>query len=224
MFEQLGVFSPVFLCDQANKLYSNYLYYKLSDDHEFLMFDDHGDLVNSIKILDVFNKYIQTKFKPLYPSVNYFAVDKITSINYNEPNILPYLTGVDQDKKESVTEYNWYNSSKVFTLWSKLELDIVLYKNSIEDVIIDDDIDYYENQQSHSQKSRTANLDKIHTSELEQAIKNKIEEQYSIPRMNDKQSPLVDYIYNQYDIKYKFEYISDTNINGYTYKVTLELK
>ena len=42
--------------------------------------------------------------------------------------------------------------------------------------------------------------------------------------MNDEQSPLVDYIYNQYDIKYKFEYISDTNINGYTYKVTLELK
>lgn len=208
-----------------NKLYSNYLYYKLSDDHKFLVLDDRGDLVSSIKILDVFNKYIQTKFKPLYPSVNYFAVDKITSINYNEPNILPYLTGMDQDKKESVTEYNWYNSSKVFSLWSKLELDIVLYKNSIEDVIIDDDTDYYENyQQTHSQKSRTANLDKIHTSELEQAIKNKIEEQYSIPRMNDEQSPLVDYIYNQYDIKYKFEYISDTNINGYTYKVTLELK
>ena len=128
-----------------NKLYSNYLYYKLSDDHKFLVLDDRGDLVSSIKILDVFNKYIQTKFKPLYPSVNYFAVDKITSINYNEPNILPYLTGMDQDKKESVTEYNWYNSSKVFSLWSKLELDIVLYKNSIEDVIIDDDTDYYEN-------------------------------------------------------------------------------
>ena len=27
MFEQLGVFSPVFLCDQANKLYPNYFNY-----------------------------------------------------------------------------------------------------------------------------------------------------------------------------------------------------
>ena len=193
-----------------NTLYKNYLYCKLTDDEN---------------ILNIFNRYIQTKFKPLYPSVNYFAIDKIASINYNEPNILPYLTGVDQDKKESIVEYNWYNSSKVFSLWQKLKLDIVLYENSIEDVIIGDDTDYYENyQQTHSQKSRTANLDKIHTSELEQAIKNKIEEQYSIPRMNEKQSPLVDYIYSQYDVKYKFEYISDTNINGYTYKVTLELK
>lgn len=96
-----------------SKLYNNYLYYKLSD---------------KPKELDVYNKYIPTKFPPLYPSLNYFAIKKIEKIDFNKPSpsLLPHINDdsfTDNDKLNNL-EYSWYNYSQVYSLKTNITFNI----------------------------------------------------------------------------------------------------
>lgn len=103
-----------------NKLYNNYLYYKLSD--------------NSTEI-DIYNKYIPTKFPPLYPSLNYFAIKKIEKIDFDKPSLLPIVnTKIDEDLS-NILEYSWYNMSQLYSLKTLLEFNIKGKYNTEEELI-----------------------------------------------------------------------------------------
>jgi hypothetical protein len=94
-----------------SKLYNNYLYYKLSDKSDEL---------------DIYNKYIPTKFPPLYPSLNYFAIKKIDEIDFNKPSLLPHINSdsfTDEDKLSNL-EYSWYNYSQVYSLKTNITFNI----------------------------------------------------------------------------------------------------
>ena len=174
-----------------SKLYNNYLYYKLSD---------------KSNELDVYNKYIPTKFPPLYPSLNYFAIKKIEEIDFNKPSLLPYIDDdsfTDEDKlnnfKLNNLEYSWYNHSQIYSLRTNITFNI-------EDNIKDED-------------------------ELITKIKKQLGKIYNISNETETDEIIIEYIYKQYEVLYDWEYTdfikNNTNTNfdyKYIYTINLNLK
>ena len=166
-----------------SKLYNNYLYYKLSDKSDEL---------------DVYNKYIPTKFPPLYPSLNYFAIKKIDKIDFNKPSLLPHIDNdgfKDEDElnnfKLNNLEYSWYNHSQIYSLRTNITLNIT---------------DKFENEEK-----------------LIEEIKKQLGKIYNIS--NDI---IIEYIYKQYEVLYDWEYTEfdkNNHLNfNYIYTIKLNLK
>ena len=101
------------MISQDNSLYHNYLYYKLSSNTEEL---------------DIYNKYAQTNFAPLYPSIGYFAIKHTDKINYDKPQIFPIWNDL---------EYHWYNSSNIMPLKTTLKLQHKSGQDTTPEMLVD---------------------------------------------------------------------------------------
>ena len=107
-----GRIKPTFL-NKYNDVNYNYIYYKK-------LFSTNGE--DGIKRYNnsEFAKYnYNTKLSPLYPSVNYFSLDKFVS-NYDSDNVIFEIL-----KKSP--EFHWFEKSKILVL--EKEFNVVLSQN-----------------------------------------------------------------------------------------------
>jgi hypothetical protein len=111
------------MISQDNSLYHNYLYYKLSSNTEEL---------------DIYNKYAQTNFAPLYPSIGYFAIKHTGKINYDKPQVFPIWNdrALLDDEKNNF-EYHWYNSSNIMPLKTTLKLQHKSGQDTTPEMLVD---------------------------------------------------------------------------------------
>lgn len=113
IFRYDGKISPAFI-----DVPKNILYYKdyVSDDN------DNG---NSRLKHSKYMKYLNSGYEPLYPSIDYCAIKKITNWTYdNIPMISP--TEYDNDiKLYSTPEYSWFNSNVIIIMQPELSFTYI---------------------------------------------------------------------------------------------------
>ena len=104
----------------------------------------YKDYLNEKQLKDsVYTKYNTDKFEPLYPSIRYCAIKKLTDWTYDN---LPEVMVTQYDEPVSVYphnfEYSWFNNSKCIILEPTLSFTYVntpidgVYK-SVDDIIIE---------------------------------------------------------------------------------------
>lgn len=173
-----GKIKPTFINDSKNTLY-----YKdyISDDRT----KGKSKLQNSTYV-----KYINTGYEPLYPSIGYCSIKKISNWNYVD---VPYIKVSEHTNNVSIykdIEYSWFNNSTAVILDSTINFSCI---NKIKP---DGSYD-----------------------SLQDIIHKYIKETYNI---NDDN--IVKYIVSKYEYKNNWEYVSDDNINDYTYNIKMKLK
>ena len=171
------------MIDIDSSLYYNYIYYKYPVQN------------NEDSVMKIFNKYISSGFKPLYPSLEYFSiktgefiVDDSTSkkINYTQP----FIGYCNNNKNHN--EYKWFNYSKIYNLKSTKQY--VISSESLENITEDN---------------------------LILNVKNKLKEEYKLS--NNIETDFIYNLYDMhYQYEYKSKEIKD--VNNLIYTITLKLK
>lgn len=111
---QYGKIKPMFSSD-------NILYYK--------QYIDENNIRKSTYTNLMFSKYT-----PLYPSINYYGIQKLSDWSYNTvPNII-----------DTYNEYSWFNDNKFIVLSENInKTGTFKYSETVDDVIYDMISDYY---------------------------------------------------------------------------------
>ena len=183
VFRYDGKLKPTFIKDNMN-----FIYYK-----DYVSDNSNDSKLSSSKYM----KYIGTNYEPLYPSINYSAINKIEQWNYDElPKIFPseyVLKSNNEETPQPVDilgsiEYSWYNKNLCILLSDRIS-------------------------------SIVENNEKMGFKSLEDISRKIISDHYNID--NEK---LIDYIFNKYKIKNNLEYKSSDDINSYIYNIELTLK
>lgn len=140
--------------------------------------------------LSVYNKYAASGFLPIYPSINFCGIKKLSNYKYAA---IPMVNVSEHENAvhiiDNSTEYKWFNNSLVYSLNPNIYFECEI-------------------------KSENVNEDYI--SEI---IKKHISKQYKI-----QESYKIDYIISKYNINVDWDYVSDTDINTYKYKISMKLK
>ena len=80
---------------------------------------------------NVYSNYIKSNFEPLFPSINYCAINKLTEYK-KETLVLPKLKDVDVEIIEhDLVEYNWYNDNLCFVLKPLIEFTTININNNL---------------------------------------------------------------------------------------------
>lgn len=104
------MFLKVGLLDEQGKRYGykNYKYYV----KQYSSYYELGE----------FSHYLKTKFKPIYPSINYFSLDKITDVDFYGINMKN--SKGDDVEYEYIPGYQWYQASMQKKLKNKIEFTL----------------------------------------------------------------------------------------------------
>lgn len=141
-------------------------------------------------------KYMNSGFEPLYPSLNYYAINNVSNWSYSKlPKVSVTETKLSNTADITLLpsiEYSWFNDSKILTLLNALHF--------VKEVKITD-------------------ANKTYKEILTDIIQNYISEFYNVTDIKS-----INYIISKYNIHNNWNYISDTSVKDYKYDITMILK
>lgn len=146
-----------------------------------------------------FNNISFKKFSPLYPSIGYFVLNDCKT-DYENFYMSEYIKEKTDNKICYQGDTSWYKNNSMFVLPSSIELTYT-GKQLTDDIIFNMLFNYF-----------IKNLD---VENLSYTNEEKIKEMYSV--FSEK-------IFDLYTVKYKFDYLSDKDINNYNYEIKYTLR
>ena len=156
----------------------------------------YKDYISETKLKNsIYALYNHLNVEPLYPSINYNSIKKITNYSYdNYPMIkVSEFDNEEQPIYSNNFEYSWFNNSSCLILKDEINLIIELNFKLIEN-----------------------DFNSIYS-----IINKTIQNFYKLSNDNEN---LINYIHSLYEYSYNWEYKSEQEINIYKYNIKLKLK